>query len=52
MVSKLLRNIDHPIREREDMRQYYGIGKNINDHIHEFLTTGKVKRLEELRQIT
>eukprot|EP01040_Poterioochromonas_malhamensis_P007489 gene7489-8078_t len=51
LASKILRDTEHKVESR-DLEKYHGIGKHINDHIHEFLSTGKVERLEELRNIT
>lgn len=51
-VSKVLRETDHAVETKDDLTKIEGIGGHIDEDIHEFLATGKIQRLEELRSVT
>jgi DNA polymerase/3'-5' exonuclease PolX len=48
-AAKQIRETDKEIVSGNDAEELEGIGQHIADHIDEFLDTGKVGRLEELK---
>lgn len=49
-AAKSVRECDHKIHNAHEADALKGIGKHIADHIQEFLDTGKVRQLEEMRR--
>jgi DNA polymerase/3'-5' exonuclease PolX len=52
LASKIIRECKEEIETGEEAHHKRGIGDHIAKHIDEFLTTGKVGVLEELRATT
>ena len=48
--AEIIKNYKDQINSGNDVRNLYGIGKSITEVIDEYLTTGKVQRLEDLRE--
>lgn len=48
--AHMIRNYKEEITSRDDVISIPGIGKSISEVIDEYLTTGKVQRLEDLRE--
>eukprot|EP01039_Chlorochromonas_danica_P004333 gene4333-4754_t len=48
-AAKALRDCDHVINSAKEAQKLPGIGKGIAGYIEEFLTSGSIKKLEELR---
>eukprot|EP01039_Chlorochromonas_danica_P011561 gene11561-12944_t len=49
MAAKSIRACKHPIKDAKDADQLRGVGSKIADHIQEYLQSGRIARLEQLR---